>query len=302
MINHDAKLRIEQSILSAMGPVVRDLLADDHVTEIMLNPDGSLWAERFGQGMVLMSQKQATCSAETLIRLVSSQIESECNAERPVLSAVLPTFKARLEAALPPIVDAPAFVMRKAALRVFSLDDYVQSGALELQHAQQLQEAIKDRKNILIVGGTGSGKTTFANALLKEMAALPDRILTIEDVPELQCTAPNVWRYYTNTDVGFSMQRAVKSALRLRPDRIVVGEVRDGSALDLLKAWNTGHSGGLATIHANSAELGLERLASLILEVSAHVPHKLISEAVNIVVYLSKTSQGRKITELLVNS
>lgn len=299
MINEASRQRIEQSILSAMGPLVRDLMGDDRVIEIMLNPDGSLWAERLGQGMEKIRQRDTGCAAETLIRLVSSQMEGECNAERPLLSAMLPMFKARFEAALPPIVDGPAFAIRKPALKVFSIDEYVESGVLTQKHADLLKAAVKNRKNILIVGGTGSGKTTFANALLKEMALSQDRILTIEDTPELQCEAPNVWRYYTNADIDFSMQKAVKSALRLRPDRIVVGEVRDGSALDLLKAWNTGHSGGLATIHANSASLGLERLESLILEVSANVPRRLIAEAVNVVINIVKTADGRKINELL---
>ena len=293
-----SQLRIHQSIMTAMGSEMRSLMEDDSVIEIMLNPDGILWAEYLGKGVEKIGNVVDKNKAETLIRLVASYSNSECNYNTPSLSAVLPMSSARFQAFVPPVVNTPCFIVRKRATAVFSLKDYEDGGIIKKDDTERIRSFVRERKNFLIVGGTGTGKTTLANAILKEMALYGQRIVTIEDTPELQCEAPNTLQFYTKPEVGFTMQKAVKDSLRCRPDRIVVGEVRDGSALDLLKAWNTGHSGGIATIHANSAMLGLKRLESLIQEVSVNIPKDLIAETVNVVINIIRTPKGRSINEI----
>ena len=162
--------------------------------------------------------------------------------------------------------------------------------------AAALRRAAGARQNLLIAGGTGSGKTTLANAILAEPAFAQDRVVLIEDTAELQCTAADKLEMLTKrTDPPVTMTDLVRDTLRLRPDRIIIGEVRDGSALDLLKAWNTGHPGGLATIHANSAMEALTRLEDLIGEVTQRIPYRAIAQAIHLVVFIERTPAGRAI-------
>jgi len=297
--NSLSEARIYQAILNAMGPVLRELLLDDQVIEIMLNPDGQLWVDRMSEGMSLLNETIPKNDIETLIRLVASHCGQSCHEKSPSLSCVIPISNARFQAFVPPVVDAPSFSIRKRAIQVFTLEDYVRSQILTQTQSDFLIEAVKNRQNILVVGGTGTGKTTLTNAILNEIAKTNDRIVTLEDTPELQCNSLNKAQIYTKTEIGFTMQKAVCEVMRFRPDRIVVGEVRDGSALDLLKAWNTGHSGGVSTIHANSALLGLRRLESLISEVSVNVPRDLIAESVHVVIHIKRQAYGRVVDEVV---
>ncbi|NLL36159.1 MAG: Flp pilus assembly complex ATPase component TadA, partial [Fretibacterium sp.] len=165
-----------------------------------------------------------------------------------------------------------------------------------------LQDAIETRKNILIAGGTGSGKTTFVNAILDALAQIrkDDRVLLLEDTVELQCTMQNVFAMRTDPKSNTTMQKLVKASLRLRPDRIIVGEVRGGEALDLLKSWNTGHPGGICTVHANSARSALIRMEQLISEVSKTPMKDLIGEALDVVVFLKRVAQiGPIVAEII---
>lgn len=297
--NSLSEARIYQAILNAMGPVLRELLLDDKVIEIMLNPDGQLWVEKISEGMKRAGESISKNDAETLIRLVASNCGLSCHEKSPSLSCIIPVSSARFQAFVPPVVDAPSFSIRKRAIQVFTLEDYVHSKILSQSQCDFLIEAVKNRQNILVVGGTGTGKTTLTNAILNEMAKTDDRIVTIEDTPELQCNSKNKAQIFTKADIGFTMQKAVCEVMRFRPDRIVVGEVRDGSALDLLKAWNTGHSGGVSTIHANSAKLGLRRLESLISEVSMNVPRDLISESIHVLIHIKREANRRVIDEMI---
>src|SRR5690606_11493157 len=186
---------------------------------------------------------------------------------------------------------------RKPAVAVFSLDDYVTADIMTGAQADILRRAVVDRKNILVAGGTSTGKTTLTNALLAEVAQTSDRVVLIEDTRELQCASPNLVALRTKDGVA-TLSDLVRSALRLRPDRIPIGEVRGAEALDLLKAWGTGHPGGIGTIHAGTAIGTLRRMEQLIQEVVVTVPRALIAETINIIAVLVKTSTGRRLAEL----
>jgi len=200
---------------------------------------------------------------------------------------------------LPPVVSAPCLTIRKRASRLIPLDDYVDQAALTPAHASRIRAAIRDRRNIVIAGGTGSGKTTLANAIIAEMVCLApeDRLVILEDTAEIRCSAQNSVALHTSDSVD--MARLLKSTMRLRPDRIIVGEVRDGAALTLLKAWNTGHPGGVTTIHANTAISALRRLEQLAAEVSQTPMQEVIGEAVDLVVSIGRTPEGRRVREVI---
>ena len=282
---------------TAMGPDIEKALADPDVVEIMLNPDGSLWVDRLGTGRQPLGVSLSARDGERIIRLVAAHVHTEVHAGKPLLTAELPQTGERFEAALPPVTAAPVFALRKRAVGLICLDAYVADAILSPAQAQFLRASVRERKNILIAGGTSTGKTTLANALLQEIAATGDRVIVLEDTVELQCTARDHVPLRTRAGV-VSMTELVRSTLRLRPDRIVVGEVRGPEALDLLKAWGTGHPGGIATVHAGSAEGALLRLEQLILEVAVTPPRALIAEAVNVIVFIAGRGRARRVQEI----
>ncbi|MCP4385817.1 MAG: P-type conjugative transfer ATPase TrbB [Hyphomicrobiales bacterium] len=290
----EARLRRRQMLLTAFGSVIEAALDDDSVIEVMVNPDGKLWIERVGDGRVDMEASLRPSETERIIRLVASHKHEEVHEDAPIVSAELPETGERFEGILPPVSPAPCFAIRKPAGRIFELSDYVDTQIMTPLQARVLSEAVIDRRNIVVVGGTSSGKTTLANALLSEVANTGDRVLILEDTRELQCAADDVVTLRTKPGVA-SMADLVRSTLRLRPDRIVVGEVRGPEALDMLKAWNTGHPGGMTTIHANSDRAGLYRLEQLVQEAVHTVPRHLIAEAVNILVFIEGRSAARRV-------
>ena len=283
---------------TAFGQTITELLDDPTVIEIMLNPDGRLWADRLTTGLCDTGKRLSPEDGERIIRVVAHHIGAETHATAPRLSAELPGAGERFEGLLPPLVLNPAFSIRKPAATIFSLDDYVASRILSTDQADALRLAVKDRRNILIVGATSSGKTTLANALLHEVAATGDRVVLIEDTRELQCAAENLVALRTRDGVA-SLTDLVRSALRLRPDRIPIGEVRGPEALDLLKAWGTGHPGGIATLHAGSAHGALLRLEQLIQEAVVTVPRALIADTIDLIAVLSGRGQHRRLSELV---
>ena len=290
--------RQTRMLRTAMGPTIAAALEDHEIVEVMLNPDGSLWFDRLGSGRAPTGIRLTPQDAERIIRLVAAHIRVEVHAGAPIVSAELPTTGERFEGVLPPVTRAPAFSIRKRAAGVIRLAQYVVDGVMTEAQALALRQAVRERRNIVIAGGTSTGKTTLANALLQEMATTGDRVILIEDTVELQCTAPDHVPLRTKPGV-VSMTELVRSTLRLRPDRIVVGEVRGPEALDLLKSWGTGHPGGLATLHANSARGALTRLEQLIQEVVVSVPRALIAEAIDVVVFIGGRGRARRIEEIV---
>jgi type IV secretion system protein VirB11 len=302
MQNTESRQRVREKLKREAGAVILSALADDDVVEILLNPDGTLWIEKFGEGMKSVSRFEPQV-AESFISTVASYNETSINRDSPILECEFPLDGSRFEALLPPIVQAPTFSIRKHASRAFALADYVGSGCMTEEQRQVIVKAILDKMNVLVVGGTGSGKTTLTNAMINTIAELApdDRLIILEDTREIQCKALNSVQMRTSETKR--MNHLLRATLRLRPDRIIVGEVRGGEALDLLKSWNTGHPGGVATLHANNARAGLVRLEQLIAEAlegggaHKHMP-KLIAEAVNLVVVISRAGGSRKITEI----
>jgi len=280
-----------QMLRTAMGPVIAAALEDPDVVEIMLNPDRSLWVDRLSTGRAPLGLELSEADGERIIRLVAAHVGAEVHRGQPLLTAELPETGERFEGILPPAAPGPAFALRKRAVGVIPLTRYIADGMMSTAQADFLVRAVRGRLNILIAGGTSTGKTTLANALLAEIAATGDRVLVLEDTVELQCTATDHVPLRTRMGV-VTMQELVRATMRLRPDRVVVGEVRGGEALDLIKVWGTGHPGGIATIHAGSAVGALLRLEQLILEVAVNPPRALIAEAVNVVIYIA--GRGRK--------
>ncbi len=290
--------RLIRKLEEALGRELCHHLGDPDVIEVMLNPDGLVFVERIG-GSVSQIGSLTHAMAEMVIGTVSHALNSEIGRRQPIVSGELPIGGHRFEGLLPPVVAAPTFSIRRHTSRLLLLEDYIASGEMTWSQAATIHTAITGRLNIVISGGTGSGKTTLANAIIAEMVkdAPEDRLVVLEDTTELQCSAANAVRLHTTDDID--MSRLLKSTMRLRPDRIIVGEVRDGAALTLLKAWNTGHPGGVCTLHSNSAMSALLRLEQLTAEVSHQPMQSVIGDAVDLVVSIEKTPGGRRIKEIV---
>ncbi len=275
-------------------------LQDPETVEIMVNADGRIWQEKLGQKIQHIGNIQAA-QVEAVIKTVAGFHGKEVNRFNPMIEGEFPLDNSRFAGQLPPIVSSPTFTIRKKAIKIFTLEQYVETGVLSPRHSDVIKDAVRKHRNILVIGGTGSGKTTLINAIINEMVRSdPDeRIFILEDTGEIQCAAENFVQYHTTLDVD--MTQLLKTTLRMRPDRILVGEVRGAEALDLLDAWNTGHEGGAATLHANDALSGLTRLESLISR-NPHAPKEimpLIAEAVDMVVHITRTPHGRKIQQII---
>lgn len=290
--------RLERKLRDALGNAICKALDDASVVEVMVNPDGRLFVEYLGQDMVVQAALEPG-AAEIIIGSVAHALQTEADTARPIISGELPIGGHRFEGLLPPVVTAPSFAIRRRASRLVPLDDYVEAGIMSAIQAQAIREAISARMNIVICGGTGSGKTTLANAVIAEIvSAFPqDRMVILEDTAELRCVAENAIALHTCDTVD--MARLLKSTMRLRPDRIIVGEVRDGAALTLLKAWNTGHPGGLTTIHSNSALSALRRFEQLTAEVSQQPMHAVIAEAVDLIVSIERAGKSRRVRDVV---
>ena len=288
------------SLRGALGPALDAALADDAVVEVLINADGQMRVDRVGRGIEAIEARLSVTERIAAIRLLAAEAFETITEDRPYLAATLPGSGARVQALISPIVNAPVLAIRKRPKLIYGLDDYVRDGIASNEQAQRLRAAITGRCNIVVAGSTGSGKTTLLNALLAEPAFSGARLLILEDTAELQCAGADVVQLLTKrTHPEVSMRDLVQMTLRLRPDRIIVGEVRDGAALEVLKAWNTGHPGGLLTVHANSATDALLRLEDLCLETGAARPERLIASAVDTIVFIARTAKGRQIEEII---
>lgn len=288
-----------QMLETALRPITV-YLDDKDIIEIMLNPDGTLWIERAGEPRKSVDTTLTPQEADRAIRLMASAMGETIDYQNPSLAATLPRWQCRVQAMLPPIVLGPTFSIRKPAARVFTLAEYVESRILSERQAALITEAVLARQTIVVSGGAGSGKTTLANALLHVVAQTGDRVYLVEDNRELQChTRCKVDVFTTST---YSMRRAIFDALRMAPDRIIIGEVRDGAALDMLKAWNTGHPGGITTVHANDPQQTLNRLCQLIEENNMVAPRNFVADAIDLCIHLSRDAThpaGRRLSGIV---
>jgi len=297
-VSDELQRRLTEKLRRELGSLICGFLADPDVIEIMLNPDGQLWVDRLGGDMERVGTMTAM-QAESLMGTVAASLRTTITRETPYLECELPLDGSRFEALIPPIVSAPTFTIRRKATKVFTLADYVSSGIMTTRQRTAIERAVLERQNILVVGGTTTGKTTLTNAILRAIAeASPNhRLVVIEDTAELQCTIENHVMLRTSLNVDQLM--LLKFTMRLRPDRICLGEARGPEALALLKAWNTGHPGGVCTVHANNARAGVIRLEQLIAEATPAPMGTLIGEAVNVIVSIAKTAEGRRVKEVL---
>jgi len=292
--------RRRSALERALGPAIAAALAQDDVVEVLINADGQVWLDRVGAGLAPTGARLSAADAEAAIRLLAHEAGETVGEHRPMLATILPDTAARVQAVLPPLAAAPILAVRKRPSRIFTLDDYVRQGVASSAQVETLRAAVGERANIVVAGGTGSGKTTLLNALLAEAAFSEERVVILEDTAELQIRNANAVELLTKrTEPAVTMRDLVQMTLRLRPDRIVVGEVRDGAALEVLKAWNTGHPGGLLTLHANSAADALARLEDLCLEAIASPPTRLIRSAVDLIVFITR-SGGRRVIQDIV--
>lgn len=294
LLSSETRERRRTMLRTAMGPAIAIALEEPDVVEVLVNPDGKLWLDRHGSGRSETGVVLTPHEVERIVRLVASHVRAEADSSAPIVSAELPETGERFEGLLPPVTLAPCFAIRKPATTTFRLEDYIAAQVLSRPAAKALALAVEEGRNILVAGGTGSGKTTLANALLAEIAALDQRVVIIEDTRELRCAAKDAVTLRTKPG-AVSLADLVRSTLRLRPDRIVVGEVRGAEALDMLKAWNTGHPGGIATVHANSARAALYRIEQLTQEAVTTVPRRLIADAINLVVFIRGRGSVRRI-------
>ena len=295
---HSSLSRGARMLRTALGSAIVAYLEDNDIVEVMLNPDGRLWVDRLKEGLTPTPETLLASDGERIIRLVAHHVGVEVHEGAPRLSAELPETGERFEGLIPPVVAAPTFAIRKPAIAVFTLDQYVSGKIMTRAQAKSLREAVTRRMNILVAGGTSTGKTTLTNALLAEVAKTNDRVVLIEDTRELQCRCENLVALRTKDGVS-SLSDLVRASLRLRPDRIPIGEVRGPEALDLLKAWGTGHPGGIGTIHAGSGLGALRRLEQLIQEAVVTVPRALIAETIDVVAVLSGRGSQRRLQELV---
>jgi len=298
-LRHPESLERRRTMLrSALGPMISAWLDEPRVVDVLLNPDGSLWVERLGQPRLPTGETLSPADAERIIRLVADHVGAEAHGRSPIVSAELPETGERFEGLLPPVATAPMFAIRRRAAPDLALDDYIEAGVLNDDEAAFLDKAMRTRLNVVIAGDAKTGKTTLARTLLQIAAETGDRLVLLEDRREILLSHGNVVPLLAKDGVA-SLSDLVRSALRLSPDRIPVGEVRGREAIDLLDAWSTGHAGGVATIHAKSSVGALYRFEQLCLRTIANPPRELIAETVDVVVLVVFRNGRRRVEEII---
>ncbi|WP_371367799.1 hypothetical protein SRRS_16050 [Sporomusa rhizae] len=288
--------RTEETLYYLLGEDIRAYLIDDNITEIYLNSNSDvIWIDTKDKGRVATGKTMDAQTAANVIYTIADLTGKVCNDTNETLAAEFQGI--RFQGLLPRVVEKPAFNMRKHCAGLLTLDDYVKSGIMTKRQREFLLEAIYSHKNILAAGGTKSGKTTFLNAILAEIAKTGDRVVLLEDTKELQCVAKDMDRLLTTENK--TLEDLLRDTLRLTPERIIVGEVRGAEALILLDAWSTGHKGGASTVHANSARQTLRRLEELAARAEARAHQYMIGEAIDIIVYLRYSGLQRRVEQIL---
>jgi len=290
-----------------LGTDILTSLSDPKTLEVRLNADGGIWHQRLGEPprqIGTLEPAAAMALAGALAGTVGKKITREC----PYLETELVLDGSRVSVQVPPIVAAPTACIRKHASAVFTLDELCtdapeehREAVMDHSHVAAIRQAVAEQKNILVVGGTKSGKTTLINGIIDEITRqhAVARPIIIEDTLELQCNAKDQVRYKTSEHV--SMQQLLRLTLRMSPDIIIVGEIRGPEALDLLDAWATGHRGGAASIHADSAAIGVSRL---VLNVSRNTLaprpiEPLVAQAVDVIVNIQRVGLRRRVQDIL---
>lgn len=274
---------------------IKPYLIDDDVCEIMVNDDSKVWVDTFSKGLIYTGKILTNDIVSNIIVQIANHSHKICNKDNPLLEAEI--LNMRFQGFLSPdIVKNSSFCIRKHAKKIFNLDDYVQNKTMTKYQKEIIIQAIYNRKNIIVAGGTGSGKTTLVNALLFEIAKLNNRIIIIEDTKELKCDAENKLALISTKTT--SMEDLLRATLRSRPDRIILGEVRGSEAFTLINAWSTGHKGGISTVHSNSAFHTLTRIETLVGFGTDKVQPSIIVDAIDVIIYIKKTPTGRVIEEI----
>jgi type IV secretion system protein VirB11 len=301
---HHAEGRLRQQIASSLGPDIEDALMDERTVEIMINSDMSVWIERQFEQPVRQERLAEPGRVLAAINAVASHMGQVATAKQPIIAGILPGTHERFQAEIPPMVPAPSINIRMPPRKVITLEEYVERELISSAGAAYLSKAILEAKNIVVIGGTGTGKTTFANAVTHHPAMKGDRHVIIQDLPELKTVADNHQVLFTRAEEPrITARDCLVVALRKYPKRISVGECRDGGTLlELFKAWNTGHPGGVTTLHANSAEDAFPRIEDLLGEVVQRIPYRSIASAIGAIVEISKDSRGvRRVSRILTD-
>ncbi len=276
--------------------VILDALNNKDVIEIMLNPDGNVWIEKYGSNQEHVG-KLPIEQGKQILSLVAHALKIEVKAETPIVEGSFPLDGSRFEGVYPPVVSPGAsFTIRKKASRIMSLQEYLENGIITQEVIEIIRKGIQDYKNIFVVGGTSSGKTTFVNAIINELYNIcpNDRLLILEDTAELQAKNPNKVFMLTSDLANIGMRKLTTICMRFAPKRIIVGEVRDSAALEMFKIANTGHPGTIGTFHANSAIDAIERIEELIEEANQGSKQKLIGRTLDLIIYMRKNSENSR--------
>lgn len=280
----------------SLGEEIMKYMNDPEINEIMANCDGKVFVDHYKEGMYYVCDISPE-RARNVVTLVANHVNKEVTEKDPIVSAELPGSGFRFEGNIPPISINSTFNIRKYSILDLDLNSYIEANIMTERQVQIIKEAVKGHRNILVVGGTGSGKTTLCNAILNEMAKYNQRIIIIQDTNELKCKVEN--KVFFRSTMWTTIRDLLYTTLRRTPTRIIIGEVRDGVALNLIKAWNTGHSGGLCTLHADSASLGLMQLESYISEATAARQEIAIVNTIDLVIDIQRTGPKREVRKII---
>lgn len=292
--------RLIRNLMGDLTPI-KEYLDDPAVTDIAIQDSGEVIISRFGQGRIFTKKQVSELVTQRIIKSVAAcvGVKIEAYSGLPKLEAFIPHYNARITGLLPPKVMRPVISIRKPAEKIYSLDDYVKNGQMTEEQKEVIVESIRERKNIIVSGSTGSGKTTLTNAIIQKMEEFTPQanFYIVEDVPELQCKACMKVSIFTDKHTA---AEAVEEALRFNPDRIIFGEVRNAMVMvALATAWNTGHKGSVTTIHANSCLATLSRIKKLLIAGGDRSTAEELSEIIHLVVHLTKNDEGIRVDEIM---